>query len=169
MAPAIQRVALLWNVSNPTKARDVQEAQDTARSLGLQILSFEVRKIDDFEGAFHAIASSRADAMMTLQDPLSAAQSTRIAAFAVEQRLPAIYEVRLWTEAGGLMHYGIDSVELFHRAATYVDKLLKGAKPADLPVEQPTKFELMINLKTAQTMGLTIPQSVLQQASATIQ
>ena len=95
--------------------------------------------------------------------------SARIGAFAVEQRLPAIYEVRLWTEAGGLMHYGINSVEQFRRAATYVDKILKGAKPADLPVEQPTTFEFVINLQAARAIGLPIPQSVLAQATELIE
>jgi len=103
--------------------------------------------------------------LMVVQDPLTFIHSAQITAFAVEQRLPAIYEVRAWTEAGGLMNYGVNSVEQFHRAATYVDKILKGARPADLPVEQPTKFDFVVNLATARALGLTVPPSVLARAT----
>ena len=105
---------------------------------------------------------------MVLQEPLAAANSARIAAFAVQQRLPAIYGVRLFTDAGGLMSHGPASVERYYRAAVYVDKILKGAKPADLPVEQPNTYELVVNLRAAEAIGLTIPQSVLQRATDVI-
>lgn len=168
LQPGISRVAVLGNPNNPYKMIEFKEAEVAARSFGLHMSTVEVRRDDDLEGAFQAIVASRANALMVLQDPFTAVHSARITAFAAEQRLPAIYEVRLWTEAGGLMNYGINSVELFRRAATYADKIFKGARPADLPVEQPTKFELLINLRTAEAMGLTIPDSLLAQASEII-
>jgi putative tryptophan/tyrosine transport system substrate-binding protein len=151
---------------DPVKIRQFQgEVQDAAVALGLRMLSFEVRREPDIEGAFQAIAAARPDALLVLQEPLMAANGGRIAAFAIEQRLPAIYETRLFTDACGLMSYGVQSVERYYRAATYVDKILKGARPADLPVEQPTQFDFVINRKAAQAIGLTFPSSVLQQAT----
>jgi putative ABC transport system substrate-binding protein len=169
VVPGASRVAILWNANNPTKTADVKEAADAAPSLGMQMISIEVRRADDLDGAFQAIAAARVDALMVFQDPLAAIHSTRIVAFAAEHRLPAIYEVRLWTEVGGLMNYGINSVEQFHRAATYVDKILKGASPADLPIEQPTKLEFVVNTKAARALGLTFPPSVLIQATEVVQ
>jgi len=167
--PRLSRVAILWNPNNPEKVTESSEIQQFAPSLGLHTLSLELRRQEDIEGAFQTAASSGADALMVLQDPLTAIHSARIVAVAAERRLPTMYGVRLWTEAGGLMHYGINSVALFRRAATYVDKILKGAKPADLPVEQPTTYDFVVNLKAAQAIGLTIPQSVLAQATEILQ
>ena len=168
VVPTMTRVAvLLTPIMNKVPA--LQEVQSVAPSFGVQVVAVEVRRVSDLDAAFQAVVESTADALMPFQDPLTAVHSARITAFAQERRLPAIYEVRLWTDAGGLMHYGINSVELFYRAATYVDRILKGAKPADLPVEQPTKFDFVINLGTARALGLSIPPSVLQQATEIIQ
>jgi putative ABC transport system substrate-binding protein len=164
-----ESVAILWNARNAQKAAQLGEAQEAAPGLGLQLRSVEVRGDGDFEGAFGAIAAARVDALLVLQEPLMAANSARIVAFALEQRLPAIYEVRLFTDAGGLMSYGVKHLERYHRAATYVDRILKGAKPADLPVEQPTELDFVINLRTARAIGVTIPPSVLARATEVIQ
>ena len=136
---------------------------------GLEVLSAEVHRDAEFEAAFLALPAARADALMVLAEPLTATNSARIAALASRQRLPAIAEIREFTDAGLLMNYGVNRADRFHRAATYVDRILKGAKPADLPVEQPTKFDFVINLPTARELGLTIPPSVLQQATELIQ
>jgi putative ABC transport system substrate-binding protein len=166
--PTMTRVAvLLTPVLNKVPA--FQEVQSVAPWFGVQVVTAEIWRASDLDAAFQTVVESAADALMPFQDPLTASHSARIVGFATERRLPAIYEVRLWTDAGGLMHYGIDSVTLFYRAATYVDRILNGAKPADLPVEQPTQFEFVINLKAARAIGLTIPPSVLSQATATIQ
>ena len=169
VVPTATRVAVLWNANNPVKVREITNGHDVAATLGLTLLSAEVRREADFVGAFQAIVASQPDALWVLQEPVMAAQSARIAAFAIERRLPAMYETRLYVDVGGLMSYGVQSVERYYRAATYVDKILKGAKPADLPVEQPTAFDLVINLKTARAVGLTIPPSVLQQATEILQ
>lgn len=152
VAPGMRRLAILWNANNPAKGSNVQEAEVAAGQFGVQIECVEIRAGRDMDGALRTIAESRPDALMVLQDPLTAGSSVRITAFAVEQRLPAIYEVRLWTDAVGLMHYGPNTVELVRRAASYVDRILNGARPADLPIEQPTVFELTINLKVAQAI-----------------
>jgi putative tryptophan/tyrosine transport system substrate-binding protein len=169
VVPSIHRVAVLWNATNPVKIRQVQGLHDSASTLGLTLLSVEIRRQADFDAAFQAVQLSRPDALFVAQEPLMAANNARVAAFAIEQRLPAIYETRLYTDAGGLMNYGVQSVERYYRAATYVDKILKGAKPADLPIEQPTVFDFVINLKAAQAIGLTIPPAVLQQATEILQ
>jgi putative ABC transport system substrate-binding protein len=166
--PGVESAAVLWNVTNVTKAAEIEELREAAPALGLRLRPVEVRGNGDFEAAFGAIAAARSDALVVLQEPLMAANSARIVAFALERRLPAIYQVRLFTDAGGLMSYGINSVERYRRAATFVDKVLKGAKPADLPVEQATAVDFVINLKTARALGLTIPPSVLAQATEVI-
>jgi putative ABC transport system substrate-binding protein len=168
VVPAMTRVAVLL-APFMNKLPALQEVQAVAPSFGVQVVVAEVRRAGDLDAAFQTVVESAADAFMPFQGPLTAVHSARITAFAQERRLPAIYEVRLWTDAGGLMHYGVNSVKLFYRAATYVDRILKGAKPADLPVEQPTEFEFVINLKAAQAIGLGIPPAVLQQATEVIQ
>jgi putative ABC transport system substrate-binding protein len=135
----------------------------------MDVRSVEVRDSRELERALEALARERPDALVLLADPLTLSQRLRIVEFAAEERLPAIYEVSQFVEAGGLMSYGPDVDELVRRSATYVDKILKGAKPGDLPIEQPTKFELVINLKTAKALGISIPQSVLLQADRVIQ
>jgi putative tryptophan/tyrosine transport system substrate-binding protein len=130
--------------------------------------SMEVRGPDEFDGALAAIARARPDALLTFSDPLTLAYRTQIVEFAAQNRLPLMSEIKAFAEAGGLMTYGASLPDLFHCAADYVDRILKGAKPGDLPVEQPTKFELVINLKTAQALGLTIPPTLLFQADEII-
>jgi len=147
----------------------MRETQAAARTLGVQVQSLEVRGPDDFENAFPAAIRGRAGALIVVDDPLTYLYRMRIADLAARNRLPAMYGFREYAEAGGLMAFGTSLADLYRRAATYVDKILKGAKPADLPVEQPTKFELVINLKTAKALGLTIPQSLLFRADQVIQ
>ncbi len=139
-----------------------------ARALGLTVRSWEVRDADDFEKVFAALNKQRPDGLYLTGDPLMNANGKRIADFALKSRLPSVYGNRERVEAGGLMSYGADSADSYRRVAYYVDRILKGAKPADLPVEQPTKFELVINLKTAKQIGITIPQSMLYRADKVI-
>jgi len=139
-----------------------------AKALGLKLQSLSVRGLDDFEPAFEAAKRERAQALITTPSPVMNTQRDRIVDFATKNRLPAIYAGPEFVDAGGLMYYGPNYPDLFRRAATYVDKILKGTKPADLPVEQPTKFELIINLKAAKQIGLTIPPNVLARADKVI-
>ena len=169
VVPSIARVAVLWNPANPAKPPEFREAQEVAPAFGLELQSLEVRGPGDLDGAFRAALSARADALLVLSEGLINSQLTRIAAFAAEHRLVSIGEVRLFPDAGGLMNYGANIADIRRRAATYVDKILKGAKPADLPVEQPTTFDFVINLQIARALGLSIPPSVLQQATELIQ
>jgi putative tryptophan/tyrosine transport system substrate-binding protein len=168
--PKASRVAVLWNATYSSKAIEFRETQQAARSLKITLQSVELRSPRDFDGAFVAIAREKPDALITLSDgPLTLRHQREIVAFTTKHRLPMVSETAEFAEAGGLMTYGASLTALFRRAATYVDKILKGAKPADLPVEQPTKFELVINLKTAKALGLTIPPSVLGRADQVIQ
>ncbi len=169
VVPGISRVAVLWNPTNPTKQPEFAETVSAARSLGIQLQSLEVRGPDDFAAAFEAAASGRAEALFVLAEPLTVRHTSQIVEFSIRSRLASAHELSEYAEVGGLMNYGANRSDLFRRAATYVDKILKGAKPADLPVEQPTKFDFVINLNTAQALGLTIPQSVLLQATEVIQ
>jgi putative tryptophan/tyrosine transport system substrate-binding protein len=167
--PALARVGILWKAGIAQKALELREIERAAPTLGLQVHSLDVRAPGDVENAFRVAQQERVEALVTLQDSLTLLQLPRIVDLAATHRLPSMYEFEEWTEAGGLMSYGPDRVDLNRRAAGYVDKILKGAKPADLPVEQPTTFELAINLKTAQALGLVIPQSVLLQATKLIE
>jgi len=169
LLPAVTRVAVLWNPTNPVGALELKEIEAAARSLGLQVQLLEAPDPKAFESAFAAMTLERAGALAVLVDAMFFSQRKRIVELAAASRLPAIYQRREFAEDGGLMAFGPSLTDLFRRAATYVDKLLKGAKPADLPVEQPTKFELVINLKTAKALGLTIPQSVFIRAEEVIQ
>src|SRR5439155_5273632 len=146
-----------------------QETQAAAGALGLLLHAQEVRDAQDFEGAFARTAQTHPDALLVLDDSFIAMHRQQIAEFATQQHLPSVFAAREWVVAGGLMSYGPSLPDLFRRAATYVDKILKGTKPADLPVEQPMKFELVLNLKTAQALGLTIPPIVLFRADEVIQ
>ncbi len=165
----VSRIAVLWNPDNGDMQSRMKEVRTAAKTLGVIIQSLEVRVPDDFAKAFAWEAQDRADALLVMADPLTIFHRDRIVEDAARLRLPAIYEVGAFVRVGGLLSYGPSISENFRRAATYVDKILKGAKPADLPVEQPTKFELVINLKTAKALGLTIPQSVLIRADEVIQ
>jgi putative tryptophan/tyrosine transport system substrate-binding protein len=164
--PNITRVAFLWMPRRTVSL--LKEMETAAEGLGLHIQSLEVRNSNDFDRAFTAATREGADALITTPQTPNNANRARILEFAVKNRLPAMYAVPEFVDAGGLMSYAPSYNDLHRRAATYVDKILKGAKPADLPVEQPTKFELAINLKTAKAIGLTIPQSVLYQADKVI-
>jgi putative ABC transport system substrate-binding protein len=167
--PRLSRVAFLINPGNPGAALQRRGAETTARSLRLQFQVLEARRPDELAGAFAAATRERAGAVLLPGDSLFFHQLRQIADLALKSRLPALFVPREFAEAGGLVAYGASVHELFRRAATYVDKILKGAKPGDLPVEQPTKFELVINLKTAKALGLTIPQSLLQRADQVIE
>jgi ABC-type uncharacterized transport system substrate-binding protein len=167
--PGVSRVAVLWNAANPGNVLQIGETKVAAQTLGLRLQSVEVRGPKDFQGAFAAMTRGRPEALVSLADPLIFTYQTQIVDFAAKSRLPAMHPFRESVEAGGLMAYSVNIPDMFRRAATYVDRILKGAKPADLPVEQPTKFELVINLKTAKALGLTIPQSFLQRADEVIQ
>jgi putative ABC transport system substrate-binding protein len=166
--PKVSRVSLLWNPANSSNLLEFKEMEVSARTLGLKLQSLEVRGLDDFQGAFARAAKDRANALILVRDPLIDSEHFRILDFVIDKRLVSVHGEQQFVEAGGLMSYGPSRIELFRRAATYVDKILKGAKPADLPVEQPTKFELVINLKTAKQIGVTIPQSVLFRADKVI-
>ena len=166
--PKVSRVALFWNSANPEQEPQIKEIKVAGQALGVQLQILEVRGANDFDKAFLAITKDQAEALLTLPDPLSVSQGRRIADFAATHRLPAMYPRMEFVDAGGLMAYGPSYNDLFRRAATYVDKILKGAKPADLPVEQPTKFEFIINLKAAKQIGLTIPPNVLARADRVI-
>ena len=167
--PKISRVAILSNPTNAYHQLAIREVNVAARSLGVQLQLLEARGPNEFDGAFAAMAKERVGALLVLSDAMLSSHRTRLADLAARSRLPSAYAVRESVEAGGLMSYGPSFLDLFRRAATYVDRILKGAKPADLPVEQPTKFELVINLKTAKALGLTIPQSLLQRADQVIE
>jgi putative ABC transport system substrate-binding protein len=162
--PGLSRVAVLSNPTNPQNALDFREVERAARSLQVQVKVLEAQTPNELVGAFDAATKERADALILLGGSMFFAERVRLTELAARSRLPAIYGTREFTEAGGLMAYGVNIRESFRRAATYVDKILKGAKPGDLPVEQPTKFDLVVNLKTAKALGLNIPQSVLIRA-----
>jgi putative ABC transport system substrate-binding protein len=167
--PSLARVGVLWEASHPSKARQFKEIQDAAPALGIQVASLAVGGPSDLAGAIQAGIEARVDAVFTLQSDLTVPLRARILELVAQARLPAMYEIREWSEAGGLLSYGPSFPAMHRRAAYYVDKIIKGAKPADLPVEQPTTFDFVINLKTARALGLTIPQSVFQQATEVIQ
>jgi putative ABC transport system substrate-binding protein len=170
--PGVNRVAFLLKPdAMPDDARKdrLKAANDAARALGVQLQVVEARAAEDFERAFSQMARSRAGALAVLATPVFDNERRRLVALAAQNRLPTMYSYRVYVEAGGLMSYGPDIADLFRRAAGYVDKILKGAKPGDLPVEQATKFELVINLKTAKALGLTIPQSFLARADHVIE
>jgi len=165
--PKLSRVALLWNPAEPGSLQ-WKESQLSARELGLQLHSMEVSSTDKYEIAFKEATKARNTALAVAQTALASTTRTQIVELAAKYRLPAIYSRRDFVESGGLMSYGADRTEPYRRAALIIDKILKGTKPADIPVEQPTKFELMINLKTAKTLGLTIPPVVMMRAEKVI-
>jgi putative ABC transport system substrate-binding protein len=166
VVPALSRVAVLWNPANPGNTLILEETRATARALGVKVQSLEARGPEDFETAFKA--ASGAGGILPLGDPGHVLHRAAIIGLVGRYRLPAMYPFRQFVEDSGLMYYGASLDDLYRRAATYVDKILKGAKPADLPVEQPTKFEFIINLKAAKQIGLTIPPNVLARADRVI-
>jgi putative ABC transport system substrate-binding protein len=167
--PRVSRVALVYNPDNPGSVLALQETQRWATALGVRLEPHKFRGPQDFEHVYGAIAGKRPDALMTTADPLIASYRTRFVEFAAKHRLLSMYPGREFVDAGGLMFYGGSVPEMYRRAAVYVDKILKGAKPGDLRVEQPTKFDMVINLKAGKAMGLTIPQSLLLRADEVIQ
>ena len=166
--PGVTRVAVLWNPTNPGNVLALQRMQADARALGVQLHPVEVQNTPDVATALAAITHEQAEALFVHPDPFITLHSRQIVDFATQHHLPAIYGAPPFVEAGGLLVYMVNSPDLARRTAVYVDKILKGAKPADLPVEQPMKFELVINLKTAKALGLTIPPTLLFQADEVI-
>jgi putative tryptophan/tyrosine transport system substrate-binding protein len=167
LVPKLRRVAVLWHSGNPGNLLQLKAAEVAARTLGMQLEPVPVQGPNDFDSAFKAVRG--ADGLLQADGPLFNIHRARLVELAARSRLPAIYGFREMMEVGGLMSYGPDRPDFYRRAATYVDKILKGARPADLPVEQPTKFELVINSKTAKTLGLTIPPSLLLRADQVIE
>jgi putative ABC transport system substrate-binding protein len=169
VVPTASRIAALWNPASLSLAPFLRATQAAAQALGVELQVLEVRTPNEFEGAFAAAISGRAEALIVMADALLIDHRTRIVDFAQQHRLPGIYPRRSFVDVGGLMSYATNFPNMLRRAATYVDKILKGATPADLPVEQPMTFELVINLKTAKALGLTIPPTLLFQADEVIQ
>ena len=167
--PGLSRVAVLWNAANPYPALVFKETQHAAQTLRIEVQSLEVRSPDDLDSALDAAIRQRANALITVEDPLTVVHRQQIADFAAKNRLPSIHGFREFVDAGGLLSYGTNLADLYRRSAGYVDKIIRGAKPADLPVEQPTKFELVINLKTAKAVGITVPPTLLARADEVIE
>jgi putative ABC transport system substrate-binding protein len=169
IAPDVRRVAVLSNPANASHQPAIREVNVAARSLGVQLQLLEARGPNEFDGAFAAMSNERAGALLVLQDSVFQRHRARVAGLAAKNRLPAMYGVSEYVKAGGLISYGPNLPDVFRHSATFVDKILRGANPADLPVQQPTKFELTINLKAAKALGLTIPPAVLARADEIIQ
>jgi ABC-type uncharacterized transport system substrate-binding protein len=168
VVPGLRRLAFLTNVDNPISRLEMGEAQAAARMLGLDVVSLEIRRSEDIAAAFGTL-SGGAQALYVAGDPLVLSNRARINTLALVARLPAIYNERAYVEAGGLMSYGVNWPDLFRRTADYVDKILRGAKPADIPVEQPTRFDLIVNLATAKALGLEVPATLLARADEVIE
>ena len=169
VVPKVSRVAVLWNAANPVAALELKETEFAAQALGVKLQPVKVTGSNDLGPAFSAMTRERAGALIVLQDFIFFDHRAGLVDLAATSRLPVIYEGREFAEAGGLMAYGPRYDDLFRRSAAFVDKILKGTKPADLPVEQPTKFELVVNLKTAKAMGIEIPPSLLARADEVIE
>lgn len=169
MVPRLSRMAVLWNPQNQSSTLNWKEIQLAARQLGVQLHSLEVRSPNDLDQAFEAAIKTRAGALFIMPDPVFVTNLKRIAGLAAKSRLPSIFHLSEFADAGGLVSYGVDRPDLFRRAATFVDKILKGAKPGDLPIDQATRFELVINMKTAKALGITIPQSILLRVDRVIE
>ena len=167
--PGAQRVAVLWNSNNPSKVAEWKDTQEAAGTVGLTLRSVEARSRDELEVALPAIGKDLPDALLTFTDGLTIGLRQRIGSFALASRLPMISEIREFAEAGGLATYGANRADLWRRSAAYVDKIVRGAKPSDLPVEQPTKFELVFNLTTAKALGLEVSPSLLARADEVIE
>jgi putative ABC transport system substrate-binding protein len=168
IVPKLSRVAVLGNSTEPANPQSLKEIELAAGAFGVQLQYLDTVGPKDIETAFRAATKGRADAVLVLPSPVFNTNRKEIANLAKKSRLPAIFYAPEWVEDGGLVSYGVSFIDLYRRAATYVDKILKGAKPADLPVEQPTKFELVINLKTAKQIGVAIPPNVLARADKVI-
>ncbi len=167
--PRLSRVAVVWDPATPSHGPGLRAIEVAAAARGFRIQSLGVRTATEYESAFSAMGRERADGVLVLSTPLYIASARRLAELAMTHKLPSLFGPRHHVEAGGLMSFGPDRADMFRRGAVYVDMILKGARPADLPVQQPTKFELAINLKTARALGLTIPPSLLQRADQVIE
>jgi putative tryptophan/tyrosine transport system substrate-binding protein len=167
--PGLSHAAILWNGANPALALSWKETQAAARTLGVALEPYELRDLKDLEAAFAGMTQRRPDIIIVLQDALTLQHRTEIIDFAIQKRLPGMFVAKEWVEAGGLMSYEESLPEMYLRAAYFVDRILKGEKPADLPVEQVTKFELVLNLKTAKAIGLTVPPTLLVRADDVIE
>ncbi len=166
--PRLTRVAVLWNPATPYHPKAVEDLKAVAPSLSIELSFVGVRTPEEIDPAFSAISRAHAQALYVIGDPFFFTHRTTLLKLASKARLPVIYVARQFADEGGLMSYGPNFGDLFRRSAGYVDKILKGAKPGDLPIEQPTKFELVVNLKTAKALGITIPESILLQADEVI-
>ena len=169
LVPGLSRVAVLWNSTNPYDKSVFEETEEAARTLRIEVQSLAVKSPADFATVFGLAKQKRPDALFTIDDPLTLTELKQIVDFAAANRLPAIYGIEEFAQAGGLMTYGASIPDLYRRAAGYVDKILRGAKPSELPVEQPTKFDLVINLKTAKMLGIVVPQTLLVAADRVIE
>ena len=169
IVPNLSRVAVMWYPRGTTSPLSWKELQAPAHELGIRLQSLEAQSTADFPKAFHEATTARAGAVLVLPDPLFAGNLKRIAELATKARLPSMFHLREFADVGGLLAFGVDRTDMYRRAAVYVDKILKGAKPADLPIEQPTKFEFVINLRTAKALGLTIPESLRLRADQVIE
>ena len=169
VVPGLRRLAIMANVEYPAAVQEMGEIQTAAGTLGLDVATFEIRRAEDIAPTFEALKGGRAEALYVVGDALVITHRVRINTLALTARMPTIFFLREYVEAGGLMSYGPSFTDLFRRAGDYVDKILRGAKPADIPVEQPTKFDLVINLTTAKALGLTIPESFLLRADEVIE
>ena len=169
IVPKLSRVSVLWNPRGPVSPLNWKEIQLAAPRLGIQLHSLEVGGPRDLDKAFESATRARAEAVFISGDPVMGANLDRLATLAARSRLPSIFHLSEFADAGGLVAYGPDRADLYRRAAGYVDKILKGAKPGDLPIDRATKFELVINMKTAKALGITIPQSILVRANRVIE
>jgi putative ABC transport system substrate-binding protein len=169
LVPKLSRLALVHNIGNPMGPPEWEEAKSAARSLGLEVILFDVRDKEDLHRAFQRAVQERVEALVVGADGLTQVQQQMIVDLAAQSRLPAIHPSRDFVEIGGLMAYAVNYTDLYLRAASLVDKIIKGAKPANIPIEQPTRFELVINVKTAKTLGLTVPPSLLSRADEVIE
>jgi putative ABC transport system substrate-binding protein len=167
--PSVLKVGAIWNPANEANVLMLAAAETAARALGIELLAVPVRRPDQLRPAFAALVDGRARGLVVFEDSMLVSHTQEIVGLAARSRLPAMYAFRSLVEAGGLMSYGPHLLDLWHRAAAYVDKILKGARPGDLPVEQPTRFELVVNVRTAKALGLTIPQSILLRANHVIE
>ena len=167
--PRLVKAAVLWNAANPGNSLVWRDVEATAQAIGVTLLSQQVRESKDLDAAFVGIKQVRSDGLVVLSDALLMSHQGQIVDFTIHEKLPAVFPFREFTELGGLMSYGPNLANMFRMGANYVDKILKGAKPADLPIEQPTKFELVINLKTAKALGLEVPPSLLARADEVIE
>jgi putative ABC transport system substrate-binding protein len=166
--PRLTQVAVLWNPDTPYSLKVIEELKAAAPSLSIESHFVSARTLEEFGPAFSAVGRARTQAVCVIGDPLFGAHRATLVKLASKARLPTTFNARLFVEEGGLMSYGPDFGDLYRRSATYVDKILKGAKPGDLPIEQPTKFDLVVNLKTAKALGITIPESILLRADEVI-